>query len=163
MGEAKRRKALEFGITQQTFQRDSAEELVGSVLQNIADILGCAVFLKEPDDGLLDWAADSIIGQTTEITKARECPFTKDIREKISPRLHWEFLISDAFLCSAYAIDASMRGLPIPGPNNPPESIPAHDRKWFKTAPPIPGGWKGVIPTNIAVMATLTPKDMRPN
>ncbi|PNE10335.1 MAG: hypothetical protein CR217_14915 [Beijerinckiaceae bacterium] len=102
MGEAKRRKALEYGITQQTFLENSADQLVTSVLQNIADILDCAIFLKEPDDGLLDWPIDSVIGQTTEITKTRECPFIKDIREKPVPRIHWEFLITDAFLCGAY-------------------------------------------------------------
>jgi hypothetical protein len=42
----------------------------------------------------------------------------------------------------------------LPGPINPPESVPDHAREWFKTAPPIQGGWKGVIPTNTAVMAT---------
>jgi hypothetical protein len=163
MGEAKRRKALEYEITQQTFPKDSADQLMASVLQNIADILDCAIFLKEPGDDLLDWPTDSIIGHTTEITKARECPFIKDIREKPLPRPHWEFLISDAFLCGAHTVDAMMRGLSFPGPINPPESIPDHARKWFKTAPPIRGGWKGVIPTNTAVMATLTPKDMRAN
>jgi hypothetical protein len=82
MGETKRRKALEFAIAQQNFPKDSAEELVGSVLQNIAVILDCAIFLKEPGDGLLDWPTDSIIGQATEITKVRECPLVKVIREK---------------------------------------------------------------------------------
>jgi hypothetical protein len=163
MGEAKRRKALEFGITQQTFPKDSADQLTASVLQNIADILDCGIFLKEPGDDLLDWPIDSIIGHTTEITKARECPFIKDIREKLFPRIHWEFLITDAFLCGAYVVDAMARGLPFPGPINPPESVPDHAREWFKTAPPIPGGSKGVILTNTAVMATLTPKGMRAN
>jgi hypothetical protein len=79
MGETKRRKALEFAIAQQNFPKDSAQELVGSVLQNIAVILDCA---KEPGDGLLDWPTDSIIGQATEITKVRECPLVKVIREK---------------------------------------------------------------------------------
>jgi hypothetical protein len=46
MGEAKRRKALEFGISQQFFPKDSADALVGSILQNIADILDCTIFLK---------------------------------------------------------------------------------------------------------------------
>ncbi len=117
MGEAKRRKALEFGITQQTFPKDSADALVGSVLQNIADILNCGIFLKEPGDDLLDWPLNSIIGQTLEITKVRECPFVRDIREKPLPRLHWEFLITDAFLCRCYAVDAMSRSLPFLGPN----------------------------------------------
>jgi hypothetical protein len=47
------------------------------------------------------------------------------------------------------------RGLEFPGPIDLPESIAALAREWFKTA--------GVIPTNTAVMATLTPKGMRAN
>ena len=77
MGEAKRRKALEFGITQQTFPKDSADQLTASVLQNIANILDCGIFLKEPGDDLLNWPVDSIIGHTTEITKARDAHLSK--------------------------------------------------------------------------------------
>jgi hypothetical protein len=156
MGEAERRKTLVYGIRQEVPKKDSAEALVGSVLQNIADILGSAIFLKGPGDDLLDWQLDSIIGQTLEITKVRECPFIKDIREKPLPRLHWEFLITDAFLFGAYVVDAMKRGLPFPGPINPPECFPEHVRKWFQTALPKPGGWKGVIPTIDAALASQT-------
>lgn len=150
-----------YGITQQTFPKDSADQLVASILQNIANILNCAIFLKEPGDDLLDWPADSIIGQTAnaEIIKVRECPFIKDIREKIFPRPHWEFLITDVFLQGCYATDTMKRGLTFPGPINPPESVPEHIRKWFKTTSPIPGGWKGVIPTNTAKTALPAKRD----
>jgi hypothetical protein len=161
MGEANRRKALEYGITKQIFPKDSAEALVGSVLQNIADILDCAIFLKEAGDDLLDWPNNSIIGQTTKITNVQECPLVKDIREKPFQRI-WEFLITDALLQGCYAVDAMARGLQFPGPINPPESIKNHVRKWFQTAPPTPGAWKGVIPTSTA-LATMPPKGMQPN
>jgi hypothetical protein len=159
VGEAKRRRALEYGIKQEVLEKDSADALVGSVLQNIADILGSVIFLKEQGDDLLNWPLDSIIGQTLEITKVRECPFVKDIRGKRLQRPHWEFLITDAFLVAAYIVDAMKRGLLFPGPIKPPERAADVARKWFKTALPIAGGWKAVVPM---VMASA-PRYTRPN
>jgi hypothetical protein len=159
MGEAKRRAAREYALAQETFPPDSAAALTASVLQNIADKLECAIFIKEPDDQLLDsWPLGAIIGQTTSISRLRECPFVKDIREKLLPQRHWEFLITEKFLHGAYAVDAMKRGLDFPGPIDPPEDIADHVRRWFTTNPPFEGGWKAVVPHALQRSGTEAPR-----
>jgi hypothetical protein len=55
MGEAKRRKAFEGRLWRELLPGNDAAALIGSVLQNLVDLLDCMVFLKEAQDGLLDW------------------------------------------------------------------------------------------------------------
>jgi hypothetical protein len=142
MGEANRR-SKEFQIRRQEFEKDSAGALVGSVLQNIAEILECVLCVKEPGDDLLDWPLDAIVGKTFEITKARECPFISDIREKLFPRIHWEFLISSKFLTVVYCVDAMKRGLSFPGPIDP-DRVAEYAARLLKIGP---DGFKAVVPS----------------
>ena len=127
--------------------------------RTLANKLECTIFLKEQDDGLLDsWPLGSIIGQTTDISEVRKCPFVKDVREKLFPQRHWEFLITEKFLHGAYAVDAMKRGLDFPGPIDPPEAIADHVRRWFTTNPPFEGGWKAIVPTLFSAAALRRPE-----
>jgi hypothetical protein len=169
MGEAKRRKAIELGIelgiARDVIPGNGADALVGSVLKNIADILGCMIFLKEAGEDLLDWPIGSIVGKTTDTMKVRQCPVTIEIRERLLPRLRWEFLITDKILTITYEVDAEKHGIAYPGPIDPPESFPEHVRKWF-VAPdqrPPAGGWKGVIPSNMVAIVRSHPHGAKPN
>ena len=82
MGEAKRRKALEYGITQQNLPPSISPTNSRRRFSKISPTFWTAQSSPAAGDDLLIWPFNSIIGHTTEITKVRECPFIKEIREK---------------------------------------------------------------------------------
>ncbi len=142
MGESKRRKARVYDLREIPLSGDDgAQMLIGSVLANLAQALDAAICLKEPGDGLLAWPLDSIVGQTTRLESARECPVEFDIRA--TPTGAWEFLIPEKLLVSAYCIDAQKRGIAFPGPIQPDEFLD-RVRGFFRTS--NSRGWVTVLP-----------------
>ncbi len=158
MDEQTKYKGLNFWLVTEPATEDMGGTIIGAVLQNLADKLGDAIFLKEDGDDLLDWPIGAIIGSAHNLAGVRECPVPLEAKERLLPVRRWEFLIPDKLLICTYCVDAELRGLEYPGPI-PPDDFPARVREWFAAPrPDIPlGGWKSVISAKMRIAMTSRP------
>ena len=163
MGEAKRRQTSTQRIELRVFEPppDDAGLLIpGSVLQNLADKLAAQLFIKEPDDGLLEWPLGSVIGMAAQTERARECPYIAEFRERADED-SWEFLLPERLLIDGYAMDVMVRGIELPGPI-PSDEFMSHVRRFFQAQAPLRRRhWTGIAPR--AWAQALVAHDGAPN